>query len=71
MDDGIPSSHLRPLMSVFKFAYNISIHKLDTDTLNSAQMGPDYYQILGVDKHASNDEIKKAYKNLVTIQNTK
>ena len=30
-------------------------------------MGADYYKLLGVDKSASDEEIKKAYKKMVRI----
>ena len=30
-------------------------------------MGADYYKLLGIDKNASDDDIKKAYKKMVGI----
>ena len=33
-------------------------------------MGTDYYKLLGVDKSASEEEIKKAYKKMVSIPMT-
>jgi len=31
-------------------------------------MGTDYYKLLGVDKNADENEIKKAYKKMVSIE---
>ena len=39
-------------------------------SFNFGAMGADYYKLLGVDKNASDEDIKKAYKKMVSTLHT-